>query len=353
MQIGLFSNGQRSNPIAKDTYDEDLREVILADELGIQEAWISEHGTLLGWQAPDQMPCADLFICKAAALTKQIRMGPGIRPLPFFHPLQVATDCAVADHLTGGRYMAGFGLGIGDGNGQRGPLPGDRRVMMREAIDLILKAWTAPEPFDWDGEIWQGKDWLIIPKPYTKPHMDVGMACSRSEGTLQLAAEKGFYPLMSWTPTQDQLANMVDMYLSTESTAVQQPSRDRIRISRFVYVAESLEQAKKDLAAYEVGMPVAQGRLDMYLPEGGSRDDLTMEYLIDEGLFFVGDPDSVYDQIKALYDKVGGFGVFLQTCGKDWGSWDQRERSMHLFMDEVAPRLAQLPAEAKAPAPVG
>ncbi|MBX9774271.1 MAG: LLM class flavin-dependent oxidoreductase [Xanthobacteraceae bacterium] len=112
MQIGLFSNGNRNNALAKTSYDEDLHEIILADRLGISEAWISEHGTFLAYQRPDQLPSADLFICKAAALTRQIRMGPGIRPLPFFHPLQIATDCAVCDHLTGGRYIAGFGVGI-------------------------------------------------------------------------------------------------------------------------------------------------------------------------------------------------------------------------------------------------
>ena len=123
MQIGLFSNGNRNNALAKTSYDEDLHEIILADRLGISEAWISEHGTFLAYQRPDQLPSADLFICKAAALTKQIRMGPGIRPLPFFHPLQIATDCAVCDHLTDGRYMAGFGVGINaQSNKQRGTL---------------------------------------------------------------------------------------------------------------------------------------------------------------------------------------------------------------------------------------
>ena len=169
MEFGLFSNGERGNAIAQATYDEDMEEVVYADELGMDEAWISEHGTLLSWEKPDTLPSADLFICKAAALTKNIRMGPGIRPLPFFHPVQVATDVAVCDHLTGGRYLAGFGLGIGTGNGQRGELPGDRRVMMNEAIELILKCWTSPEPFDWDGEIWQGKNWHIVPQPLTRP----------------------------------------------------------------------------------------------------------------------------------------------------------------------------------------
>ena len=47
--------------------------MVLADQLGVREAWISEHGTLVSFQAPDQLPSADLFICKAAALTQQIR----------------------------------------------------------------------------------------------------------------------------------------------------------------------------------------------------------------------------------------------------------------------------------------
>src|SRR5882672_11636476 len=137
MQIGIFSNGSRGNRVAKLSYDEDLYEVIVADRLGMREAWISEHGTFLNFQAPDQLPCADLFICKAAALTTQIRMGPGIRPLPFFHPLQVATDAAVCDHLTDGRYIGGFGVGINVAkNTQRGPMPADPRLMFRESVGL-------------------------------------------------------------------------------------------------------------------------------------------------------------------------------------------------------------------------
>ncbi|HEX4195693.1 MAG TPA: LLM class flavin-dependent oxidoreductase, partial [Stellaceae bacterium] len=209
MRFGLFSNGQRRNAVARTSYEEDLQEVILADALGIDEAWISEHGVFVSYHAPDQLPSADPFICKAAALTKRIKMGPGIRALPYFHPLQVATDAAVCDHLTDGRYMAGFGLGIGDGGGLRGKLPAPQREMMREAIDIILKAWQSPEPFDWEGQVWQGKDWKIIPKPLTQPRPDVGIACARTDTTLEIAAEKGFFPLMSWTNPADQIAGMM------------------------------------------------------------------------------------------------------------------------------------------------
>ena len=341
MRFGLFSNGQRRNAVARDSYEEDLQEVILADQLGIEEAWISEHGVFVSYHAPDQLPSADPFICKAAALTKRIKMGPGIRALPYFHPLQVATDAAVCDHLTDGRYMAGFGLGIGDGGGLRGKLPAPQRVMMREAIDIILKAWSEPEPFDWNGEVWQGKNWKIIPKPLTKPRMEVGIACARTDATLELAAQKGFHPLMSWTNPADQLAGMIGTYLEAPNTA-DPPRRSRIRVARFVYVADSVAEAKHDLRDADL-VPIRSGRrLDAYIPPGGTIEDVTINGLIDRELLICGEPERVYRQLRQFYDAVGGFGTLLLVTGKDWGTAEQRARSMRRFMVEVAPRLAPL-----------
>jgi alkanesulfonate monooxygenase SsuD/methylene tetrahydromethanopterin reductase-like flavin-dependent oxidoreductase (luciferase family) len=77
-------------------------------------------------------------------------------------------------------------------------------------------------------------------------------------------------------------------------------------------------------------------------PPGGSNADLTFEKLIDRGFFICGDPDTVYDGIKNVYDEVGGFGTLLLIYGKDWGTLEQRCRSMERFMAEVAPRLAAL-----------
>jgi alkanesulfonate monooxygenase SsuD/methylene tetrahydromethanopterin reductase-like flavin-dependent oxidoreductase (luciferase family) len=339
MQIGLFSNGNRNNKVAKTSYDEDLEEIVVADRLGIREAWISEHGTFLAFQAPDQLPSADLLICKAAALTKQIKMGPAIRPLPFFHPLQVATEAAVCDHLTGGRYFAGFGVGINVANNtQRGPMPADPRVMFREAVELILKAWESPEPFDWHGKVWQGQKWHIIPKPLTR--LDVGIACSRTDTTVELTAEKGFLPLMSWTQTLPQMKGMIDTYLKTANKRGAAPARSRIRVGRVVYVADSMAAAKRELAHADLSH--AYGRMQHLVPPGGSNADLTFDKMIDRGVFICGDPDTVYDGIKRVYDELGGFGTLLLIVGKDWATFEQRTRSMERFMAEVAPRLAKL-----------
>src|SRR5882757_7948851 len=326
MQIGIFSNGNRNNKVAKLSYDEDLKEIILADRLGMTEAWISEHGTFLAWQAPDQLPCADLLICKAAALTRQIRMGPGIRPVPFFHPLQLATDAAVCDHLTDGRYIAGFGVGINVANNkQRGPLPADPRLMMREAID-------------WHGEVWQGEKWHIIPQPLTD--IEVGIACSRTDSTIELTAEKGFLPLMSWTPTMEQVRGMIDTYMHSPHERGPKPARSRVRVGRVVYVADSVAQAKRDLR--DADLKHAYGRMQHLVPPGGSNADLTFDRFIDNGFFICGDPDTVYQGIKRFYDDVGGFGTLLMIVGKDWATLEQRTRSMERFMAEVTPRLAVL-----------
>jgi alkanesulfonate monooxygenase SsuD/methylene tetrahydromethanopterin reductase-like flavin-dependent oxidoreductase (luciferase family) len=83
--LGIFSNGERANQLAADTYDEDLHEIVAADKLGMKEAWVSEHvprGD--GSTRPDTVPVADLLICKAAALTRQIRLGPAVRPVSFY-----------------------------------------------------------------------------------------------------------------------------------------------------------------------------------------------------------------------------------------------------------------------------
>jgi len=346
MRFGLFSNGQRRNTVAKISYEEDLQEVVLADQLGIEEAWISEHGVFVSYHAPDQLPSADPFICKVAALTKRIKMGPGIRALPYFHPLQVATDAAVCDHLTDGRYMAGFGLGIGDGGGLRGKLPAPQRDMMREAIDIILKAWTAPEPFDWNGQVWQGTNWKIIPKPLTQPRPDVGIACARSDSTLEIAAQKGFFPLLSWTNPAEQIAGMMQTYLKTPNPP-DPPRRDRIRVSRYVYVADSVEQAKRDLKDADL-VPIRSGRrLDAHIPPGGTVEDVTPEMLIERNVLMVGPPDRVYAQLREFYEKTGGFGTLLLVTGKDWGTNEQRANSMRRFMTEVAPRLEGLTSTAQ------
>ena len=96
MQFGLFSNGRRPGRSLGEAWDLDIDEIVVADSLAFKEAWISEH----------YMP-AEFVICKAAARTKTIMLGTGVRLLPYAHPFHIATEANAVDQLTGGRYLFG------------------------------------------------------------------------------------------------------------------------------------------------------------------------------------------------------------------------------------------------------
>ena len=63
--------------------------------------------------ASTRSPRPTFLMCKAAALTKRIRMGAAVKLIHLHHPVDVAIQAAVTDHLLGqGRYIFGFGTGF-------------------------------------------------------------------------------------------------------------------------------------------------------------------------------------------------------------------------------------------------
>ena len=343
MEFGIFSNGERGNQLAADTFDEDMFEVVVADRLGMTEAWISEHPWLP--KRPDVVCSADMFIVKAAAITEQIKLGPAVRPIAIYHPLQVAMDAAMADQLTRGRYMFGFGSGDPaiEGMTQRGLGPKDPellRARMREALDLILRCWDADEPFDYEGAFWQGKGIHPTVKPYQSPHMPIGVAATRSGGTAELAGRHGFFPIFSQYDEPEHIHDLSEAFVAGCRAAGREPHRTDIRACRSVWVSDTTEQAKEELrpsmAPYVAALrPILGRRL-------GPDVTLDWDWMVDSGFYFVGDPDRVAQLIMRHYEASGGFGTLLLITGKDYGTREQRERSMRLFMDEVAPRLRGL-----------
>jgi len=73
----------------------------------------------------------------------------------------------------------------------------------------------------------------------------------------------------------------------------------------------------------------------------------TLEQLMSTDTVFGGTPDDVYNQIKALNDKVGGFGHLLMFGQGGWLDHDDTVASITLFAKEVLPRLRELNAQAK------
>ena len=107
--IGLTDHleGPRDQPSAA-IFDEVADLVRLADQLGVQYAWFSEHHAHAHY---GHLPTPLLFALHLAGQTQNIRLGTAIICLNLHHPLDVAEQVAVADVLTKGRMAVGFGSG--------------------------------------------------------------------------------------------------------------------------------------------------------------------------------------------------------------------------------------------------
>lgn len=348
MKLGLFSeSGNRLSSVAADAFQEDLDEIILADDLGFQEVWIAEPNHV----RPNTVTHAHMLMCKAAGLTRQIRFASGVRQLPLHHPVDIVQEANMCDQITQGRYTFGYGgthLVSKEQLRMRGwenVSDDDTRAMVHESIDLILKCWTSSAPFDHHGRFWQGTDVHVLPEPFQKPHPPIASGCSGSTDTLELAARHNFIPVFGRPPaTAQDIRRWGETYLHTSRAARHTAARSAFRVAHIAYVAETDQQARDDVRD-ELTRRVRQAPHPYYaqwIPPGKMADDLSFDYLTDISFYWVGSPDTVYRQIKEYYDESGGFGVLLLMGGVALPTPEKAEQSWRLFAREVAPRLAVL-----------
>ncbi|MDO9441605.1 MAG: LLM class flavin-dependent oxidoreductase [Beijerinckiaceae bacterium] len=354
MEFGIFSNGFRPHSSAGQSYDEDIAEIVLADQLGFRDAYISEHHG----EAPyigrvDTIPTPDMLMCKAAALTKQIRMGSAVKLIHLHHPVDVAVQAAVTDHLIGNnRYIFGFGTGFASPlfSRERGLSFEDRHARLLESLDGVLKCWSNHEPFDLEGKYWNGQGIIALPKPIDAAAMPMATATD-SEPMVKIAAERGYIQLSAFLESPQGIAAKAERYIRFANAAGVKSPRKNLTVSRLVYIAETREQAIEDMraaVAYEVSVQAQRGFLNMLKKNFNldvPNDERAIDALVECGMYIVGDVEQVTRQLREFYYATGGFGTLLIVAGKSWATREKRHRSMRTFMSEVAPRLRDLDAD--------
>jgi alkanesulfonate monooxygenase SsuD/methylene tetrahydromethanopterin reductase-like flavin-dependent oxidoreductase (luciferase family) len=353
MEFGIFSNGFRPHTSAAQTYDEDLYEIVLADQLGFRDAYISEHhGEPVYIDRIDTLPVPELLMCKAAALTKQIRMGAAVKLIHLAHPVDTAIQAAVTDHVIGGgRFIFGFGSGFPNPlfAHERGLSHEDRHPRLREALEFILKCWSAPEPFDWDGKYWHGKNVVATPRPLHPPHMPIATATDTPD-MIDLAAARGYTLLSAQLEPAAFIRRKADRYARAARAAGHPAPLNNITVARYVYLADSRKEAMDDLRSditFELGFQTSRGLINLLKNNYGwkfERDEATFDQLAEAGVYYLGEPDEVARQLQEFYEASGGFGTLLVVTGKQWATREKRTRSLKLFMEHVAPKLRHLDA---------
>src|SRR5207247_1412405 len=142
-------------------YRETLDLVRLAETLGFDSAWVSEHHGAGDGYLPSLLPMLAAF----AEATDRLKLGTGVLLAPFHDPLRLAEDAAVVDQLSGGRLLLGLGLGWREEEFRMFGQPVSERVARTvEAVEILRRAWTG-ERFSYEGRIHRYDDVLVTPTP--------------------------------------------------------------------------------------------------------------------------------------------------------------------------------------------
>lgn len=215
-----------------DVYAATLAQTVLADELGFDHVWFTEHHFLEDGYLPAFQPLAGAI----AARTNSIRISTDIALLPLYHPIRLAEELAVLDHLSNGRMELGIGMGYVPEEFKAFGVPLKNRVSMtEEGIDILRLAW-ADGPFDYHGKRYKLDGVDVHPKPVQQGGPPLWIAAMSEPGALR-AARFGTNLL-----PQGKRHEVLDPYRSAVAADGRQPADYRVGIIRSFYVSDDRER---------------------------------------------------------------------------------------------------------------
>jgi alkanesulfonate monooxygenase SsuD/methylene tetrahydromethanopterin reductase-like flavin-dependent oxidoreductase (luciferase family) len=185
----MFSNKYFDPVAGSRIYNEYLEHYLLCDELGFDGIMLNEHHN-----APFCMQAkTNIFASILAAATKQAKIVILGNPLPLCdNPIRLAEELAMIDMISKGRLVSGFVRGGGQEQLATNVNPAYNRERFQEAHDLIVKAWTVPGPFRWEGKHYHQRvvnPWAL---PLQQPHPRIWIPGVISHETIIWAAQHGY-----------------------------------------------------------------------------------------------------------------------------------------------------------------
>ena len=248
MQFGIFCEIPVPRPWTpkseRAAYQHTLAQAVRADELGYHSFWTVEHHFL---EEFSHCSAPGVLYGAIAALTERIRIGHGVRllPFPYNHPIRAAEAAAVIDVISDGRLE--FGTGRSSTRTELeafGIDPEQTRALWDEALAMIVGAWTQ-DVFEWHGPRFEFPPRRVIPKPIQQPHPPLWVA-STSPESHEIAGQRGL-GLLSFTlgvPPED-LAGRLQLY--RKGLAVAKPAgkfvNQRAATFTMVHCAETTAEA--------------------------------------------------------------------------------------------------------------
>lgn len=318
-------------------YQEMLEEVKVADQMGFDSVWLTEHHFL------GDGYCPSLLLTAAAmgAVTKNVRIGTGVLLLPLHDPVRVAEDAAVADLISGGRLILGLGLGYRqeefDGFGRSLK---ERRGRMEEGIEIIQKSGL-DEPFSIDGKYYNLENVNVTPKPVQKP-IPIWIGAF-TEPAIRRAARIGatlYIPAIGVIPI---IKYLFDMHADLLREYGRDPADFEKPLVREMYISdksadETWETIKEHVTYTAKGYASWGSMVDR---EGNLLSDPEDPILYDiaRDQSIIGTPEECIDSIIE-YKEALDIDNLICRFKFPGVSHEEAMRSMKLFVDKVLPKVS-------------
>lgn len=355
--------------IGADLYHMYLDQHILADELGLN-IMINEHHQTATCLLPAG-PLACSILARQTTNARICILGNPVANLA--DPIRCAEEMAMIDNISRGRLDCGFVRGVPYELLASNANPTTTGERMWEAIDLIVKAWTTHDgPFNYESRFIHKRQINVWPRPYQQPHPPIWITGGSNMKTACKVIERGYVFAMFLTPV-DTLAKMFNgVRENIRKKGLPAPADDQFAFMPLVFTGETEDEAEK--GAGELFWYVTHNKSEPqfraipgYIPtalyadflsgkfSGGRTDAIRRKgigYLREQHVAIYGTPDSVFEQIKSLYGKIGGFGHLLAMMHSGSMTFETTAKSMTLFAKEVAPRLKELSTKGTAGRPL-
>ena len=312
-----------------------IETIQLLDDLGYDEAWIGEHHS--GGTEIIAEPIQ--FMCHVGALTKHIKLGPGVVSLPYHNPLWVADRIILADHLLRGRVMLGFGPGsLPTDATMIGLQPKDLRPALDHDVGVVLDLIRG-KMVNVKTDRYNLVDAQCQLAPYSD--FDITVAASTSPAGSMLAGRHGLGLLSLGALMREDMNLMRHHWDRVEAEAKkhnQTVNQDDWRLVGFMHLAETRDKAIEDVR-YGLHHFVRYTQEVLALPTlrvSGKTFEEQLAWFVEGGVAIIGTPDDAVAHIEKLQKQSGGFGSYLMVAN-DFANWEATKRHYELFARYVMP----------------
>lgn len=356
----MFSNRFFDPVAASALYQDRLTEYVLAEEVGFDGIMLNEHHN-----APFCMQAkCNVWAAILAATTKRVKIVLLGNPLPLSdNPVRLAKELAMIDLVSQGRLVSGFVRGGGTEQLAANANVAYNRERFAEAHDLIVKSWTEPGPWRWEGNHYQMRvvnPWAV---PLQKPHPRIWIPGIASRETIIWAAEHR-YPYICLNTSIEDTKRVWATYNETAQAMGYEAGPEQRGYLLRVHVADTEEKAVANAReftwmqgeftglAHPVWMspagynPPKQRPLLVEVMHG--RREMRRARPFDEQLqtmqIIAGTPATVITQLRRLMEETRP-GIFILWGADGHVSHADTLRCIELLGREVLPALREIGAD--------